>query len=175
MSPSEFEQAYPLVIGWIHQTLRAHAPYATSVASRGFPRLPRYFSGELLASAKVIYVESVPTPPLSALGLTQFPEFENMTANGITYLDTFFAHREAADDERLHFHELIHVIQWQTLGPKLFVAAYADGLEKFGYRESPLERMAYDLDARFTNESEPFDAEAIARRASMEMLDSLRN
>ena len=39
--------------------------------------------------------------------------------------------------ERLHFHELIHVVQWLTLGPERFLMAYADGLERFGYSQKP--------------------------------------
>jgi hypothetical protein len=49
------------------------------------------------------------------------------------------------------------VIQWQLLGPKTFVAAYADGLERIGYRASPLEMMAYNLESAFRNSQAPFD------------------
>ena len=59
----------------------------------------------------------------------------------------------------MHFHELIHVIQWRILGPERFVHSYADGLEHFGYRQSPLEVMAYDAEAAFVTSTEGFDAE----------------
>jgi hypothetical protein len=59
----------------------------------------------------------------------------------------------------MHFHELIHVIQWRILGPERFVHSYADGLEHFGYRQSPLEVMAYDAEAAFATSTEGFDAE----------------
>ena len=164
MTKEQFEARYPLIGRWIDETLAAWAAHAAYVSIRGFSRLPQYFSGELLASAKVIYVDEVPTPPLSAIGLTQFSDFENMLSNGITYLDTFFARKEFCFDERLHFHELVHVLQWQILGTKSFLAAYADGLERFGYHNSPLEVMAYDLDKRFQRESNPFDVEQIVRQ-----------
>ena len=61
--------------------------------------------------------------------------------------------------ERLHFHELIHVVQWRLLGPETFLAAYAAGLETFGYRESPLEIMAYNAEASFCQSDQLFDAE----------------
>jgi len=41
-----------------------------------------------------------------------------MNAMGITYLDTFFSREEGRGNESLHFHELVHVLQWQLLGPK---------------------------------------------------------
>lgn len=157
MTQQEFDSKYPLIMGWIQQTLAAHARKSRAVASLGFQRLPQYFSPELLAYAKVVYVDVVPVPPLSQLGLNQFTDFENMKMGGITLLDTFFARQEEKSIESLHFHELVHIIQWKLLGAKRFVAAYADGLERFGYRNSPLEVMAYDAQAIFEKSSEPFD------------------
>jgi hypothetical protein len=45
---------------------------------------------------------------------------------------------------------LIHVIQWQSLGPERFLKTYAEGLERFGYENSPLEKMAYEAEDLFT-------------------------
>lgn len=128
MTPAEFETNYPLILSWIQGTLTRHAPQARTVSFLGFKRPPQYFSAEVLTSSKVVYVTAVPTPPLSAMGLHQFSDFENMNATGITYLDTFFSREEARGNESLHFHELVHVLQWQLLGPKVFIAAYAYGL-----------------------------------------------
>src|ERR1035437_3419422 len=87
--------------------------------------------------------------PLSALGLREFADFENQPARGITYLDTYFLWRADATDESLHFHELVHVVQWQVLGPKDFLLLYAAGLAESGYRDCRLEAMAYDHQRRF--------------------------
>jgi hypothetical protein len=167
MTPDKFQALYPGLIGWIRATLAAHAPDARSVASAGFARLPSCFSEELLASAKFVAVDRVPTPPLAALGLSRFAAFELGDPDGITYLDTFFVRRGRATDEELHFHELIHVVQWRLLGPEKFLAAYAAGLEAFGYRHSPLERMAYDAQAVFASgrifDAEGFVAEELSR------------
>ena len=102
----------------------------------------------------------MPVPPLSAMGLDRFRDFERMDMAGITYLDTYFVRSEHAHVESLHFHELVHVIQWWLLGPEKFLAFYADGLERFGYRNSPLEVMAYNLQDRFESEAQPFNVEA---------------
>jgi len=159
MTPQQFRAAYPLFMAWIDALLKAHASQTQPVATKGFPRLPHYFSRELLASAKVVVVERVPMPPLTALGLSQFSEFERADNSGVTYLDTYFVKRDRASDEPLHFHELVHVVQWRVLGPERFLAAYAAGLETFGYRNSPLEAMAYDAEAAFVQKAEIFDAE----------------
>ena len=68
---------------------------------------------------------------------------------GITYLDTYFLLPGGADDESLHFHELVHVIQWRVLGPENFLLLYAADLAERGYSDSPLEAMAYGHQQRF--------------------------
>lgn len=173
MSPEELQAKLPLILGWIEQTLATHAPKARSVASRCFPRLPGYFGRELLASAKVVPVEVVPTPPLTQMGLPEFANFENMVPNGITYLDTFFVREDMADDEKLHFHELIHVIQWRLLGAEQFLMAYADGLANYGYRHSPLEQMAYMADEIFQSTREPLNVESFVKRKFAEFLPGI--
>jgi hypothetical protein len=160
LTPQEFRAKFPILIGWIRQTVAAHAAKAKPVDSLGFRRLPSYFTASLLASAKVVAVDLLPMPPLSQMGLTQFTEWERIEYGGITYLDTFFMTRNELANEALYFHELVHVIQWRVLGQELFVAMYSEGLEKFGYRSSPLEVIAYDLEDRFRNSPEVFDAEA---------------
>jgi hypothetical protein len=163
MTPDEFQKYYPRLLGWIDATLRTHSGDARTIASRGFPRLPRYFSADTLTSAKVVLVDQLPIPPLSSWGLTRFADFERGNFSGITYLNTFFIKRDDARNEVIHFHELIHVIQWRILGPEQFLGLYADGLERFGYRDGPLEKMAYDAEAAFTAK-EIFDAEQLVAR-----------
>jgi hypothetical protein len=67
---------------------------------------------------------------------------------GITYKDTFFV-SHLHQTESLHFHELVHVVQWERLGVDNFLLAYGAGLMQFSYQSSPLEQMAYSLQAAF--------------------------
>jgi len=161
MTPEDFQKFFPLIDNWIRAALSAHAGTARSVASCGFPRLPLYFTAETLASAKVVIMDRLPVPPLSSWGLTQFASFERRDPDGITYLDTCFLKPHQSKNEAIHFHELIHVIQWRVLGAERFLRSYADGLERFGYRDSPLEVMAYDAEARFVASTDGFDAEEL--------------
>jgi len=161
MKPQEFQTLYPHVIGWIHQTLAIHSKQAKAVGSLGFPRLSQYFSEKVLTSTKVVVIERVPMPPLSSMGLSRFSEFEHGDFDGVTYLDTFFVKRRFATAEHLHFHELIHVVQWRLLGPEAFLATYAAGLEAVGYRGSPLEVMAYNAESAFRQSDRIFDAEKL--------------
>jgi hypothetical protein len=93
------------------------------------------------------------------MGLARFADFERGSFDGITYLDTFFLKPAAFNNEKMHFHELVHVIQWRLLGPDRFLFLYANGLECFGYRQSPLEAMAYDAEAAFASSTDIFNVE----------------
>lgn len=164
MSLQLLQQKLPEVKAWIDRTLAAHAAQARPVAGLGFPRLGSYYSADLLASAKVIPVAKVPAPPLASMGLTGFDEFENLDAAGITYLSSFFVRHGYERDESLHFHELVHVVQWQHLGPERFIMAYALGhLLSGGYRTNPLEKQAYGLQARFDRHDPPFNVVTLVR------------
>ncbi len=163
MTKDEFESKYPLIMGWINQTIADHAGGAWSIASLGFPRLSQYFHPQLLATSRVVYVASVPIPPLTAMGLDQFADIESMDLGGITFLNTFFSRLEMQYNEAHHFHELIHVIQWRILGPKLFMEAYAHGLTRIEYRQTPLEVMAYTLESVFRNSTTPFNVDKVVR------------
>jgi len=157
---SRYLTLLPEIIRWIDSTLASYARDRRPVRSFGFRRLPRYFSEAMLATAGVVLVENVPTPPLSALGLNEFTTFEMQDPAGITYRDTYFLQAKYGDAESLHFHELIHVIQWRILGPERFLLLYAKGLARHGYAEAPLEKMAYVHQTRFDVEQSSYAVEA---------------
>jgi hypothetical protein len=159
MSPEEFAKFYPPLLDWIQTTLIASAHVAHTIASRGFSRLPLYFTEKTLASTKVVLADPLPMPPLSSMGLVRFAEFERGNFDGITYIDTIFLKPTQSNNEIIHFHELVHVIQWRLLGPDRFLLSYANGLECFGYRQSPLEAMAYDAEMAFASSTIPFNVE----------------
>jgi len=75
---------------------------------------------------------------------------------GITFKDTFFIQQGQAS-ESLYFHEMVHIVQWARLGVDNFLLAYRIGLLQFGYEQSPLERMAYELQSKFDNGNLPQD------------------
>jgi hypothetical protein len=160
MGPDRYLPFLPTILNWIDQTLDTTADQKRTVSSFKFLRLPKYFSERLLETAFVVPTDRLPVPPLSALGLQEFSDFQNHPISGITYKDTYFLQRNVvAIDESLHFHELVHVIQWQVLGPKDFLLLYATGLAERGYRHCPLEEMAYDHQRRFESGEPPYSVE----------------
>ena len=174
MAPDRCLPFLPTILNWIQQTLDAHAHERRAVASFKFSRLPLYFSEGLLSTASVVPADRLPVPPLFALGLREFADFEKQPISGITYKDTYFLQRDAAaSDESLHFHELVHVVQWQVLGPKEFLLLYAAGLAAHGYNDCPLEAMAFDHQRRFNAGGPPYSVEAEVRAATLALKQTI--
>jgi hypothetical protein len=153
MNPTDlihkFQSTLPAIQKWIDKILAEHRPNAVSVSNLSSPRLSKVFPHDLLARVQVVVVTGkVPFPPLTQMGLTEFTQLENMLKSGITYKDTFFV-SHLHQTESLYFHELVHVIQWERLGFYNFLLTYGVGLIQFGYRDCPLERMAYSLQSGF--------------------------
>ena len=149
-----FYAALPQVRTWIDQLLVAHSVNARKVSTLGFDRLASCYPAELLERARVVSVERTPFPPVSQFGLPEFEQLEGRQFEGITFKNTFFVVR-GREFESLHFHELVHVVQWSRLGVDNFLLSYALGLLQFGYEQSPLEQMAYSLQQLFELGSVP--------------------
>lgn len=164
----------PLVEEWINHLLKHSSTQSIPLHSFNFRRLPSYFSSATIDSAKVVLVDEIPVPPLFDFGLQELKDFEAGDYAGITYLDTYFIKRESEKDESLHFHELVHVVQWQMLGLQKFLLLYGAGIIQDGYRESPLEKMAYNYQRRFQDSLEIFDVENAVKKG-LDRINSVWN
>jgi hypothetical protein len=143
-----FYRVLPQVRGWIETYLERHAAQAQTVHSQGIEGLAQYYPVELLSSAKSVVVSAVEFPPVHMLGLPEFNYLQRMSFDGITFKDTYFL-RRGAQSPALHFHELVHVVQWARLGVDNFILAYGAGLLQGSYEKAPFEQMAYRLQADF--------------------------
>jgi hypothetical protein len=166
---NSFQHILPQVTDWIEDYIERHRAQAKSVLSFEFKRLDNYFSNDLLARSQVVFVDRVVLPPLSKMGLSFFGPFEQTPYSGITYKDTFFLAPEAHHKESTWFHEMVHIVQWDELKPELFLITYAAGLLAKGYRNSPLEAMAYDLQSMFDDNKKIDHIESLIRIKTQEI------
>jgi len=113
-----------------------------------FQRLAQYFPATILHDCRAVAVDAVPFPPVADLDLPEFVAMANMPMAGITFGHMYFVRRDY-DTEAIHFHELVHTVQWAALGFDAFLSTYATGILQQGYEASPFELTAYDLQARF--------------------------
>lgn len=141
--------ALPQVESWIDRTLEAYEAVARPVDTTRFAKLSAYLAPGILAAARVVTVAKTPFPPVSAYGLPEFVDMEQMDTAGITFRHVYFVSAAHAFDEAMHFHELVHTIQWRVLGVHDFLLSYGVGIAQFGYEASPLEAIAYELHGAF--------------------------
>ena len=116
-----------------------------------------FFPRSALDSTRVVVLggERIRNPPfypeLQRMGFEpgSVPDFSLMAA--ITFVATVVSHEPFT--ERLLFHELVHVVQYEKLGLLESATKYVRGLLNGGtYEAIPLEMNAYELDARFATE-----------------------
>ena len=134
---------------WIDATLRRYQAQERLVSSFNFPRLSNHYSDTRLSNVNAIVVnERIPLPPLTQLGIRGLSAFEKIEMVGPTYKNSDFIHSDS-QSESVHFHELIHTVQWDTLGPENFLLAYGVLLALYEYRATPFEGIAYGLQGSF--------------------------
>lgn len=142
-------------IAWIIREVARHietqrqsySPGAAPIDWNERAAMQPFFPSSWLDSARVEVLSDhrVMNGKLVRMGFDaiSLPDFKRMTA--ITFLDTVVSH--APFTERLLFHELIHVIQYEKLGLPGFAAKNVTGFLTGGsYEAIPLERNAYELD-----------------------------
>ena len=83
-------------------------------------------------------------------------------------VDTILIARAASESsrrDRLLFHELVHLMQYELLGVEEYMEGYVDSWAENGrrYRDIPHEEQAFELAARFWSGDEPFSVEAEVR------------
>ncbi|ART82907.1 hypothetical protein CBP31_09940 [Oceanisphaera profunda] len=133
---------------WITATNLAHQHKRHSCSQLG-THFAGFFSPELLSSAGFVIVDELPRPPIDVIMQLGLGQLLNPNAVGITLDDTYYLKPKAAGQLRVHFHELVHVLQWQALGQASFIKRYISEVIKYGYRQAPLEEKAYGFEDRF--------------------------
>jgi hypothetical protein len=133
--------------------------------------LQPFFPANVLDGVKVVRGK-VSDPPfyaqLRSLGIHNMPAFSELA--GITFVD-MVVHVEPLTRSLL-FHELVHVVQYRHLGVAGFADLYVRGFLNGGsYEEIPLEKQAYELEARFAENGEAFSVdEDVQRRRKLGQL-----
>lgn len=159
--------ALPEIERWIDALHAKYRLHSRVVRDAGFSRLRAVVPDELLAAARFTLVDAVPFPPVASYGLPEFEAMAAMPMAAITFRDMYFVHSACATED-VHLHEIIHVVQWRTLGVRPFLFTYALGTVRFGYRTSPLEAIAFDCQAKFQQgRLTPAIFEAVAQHARL--------
>jgi hypothetical protein len=154
LSATQVECVAQQVVAFIGHQRKTYRPGAAPLSLSQKTAMRPFFPEPVLDSTRLVIlaVQQVNNPPfyseLMKMGFepASLPDFELMAA--ITFVDTVVSHEPFTD--RLLFHELVHVVQFQKLGLEGFAVRYVNGFLSGGsYEAIPLEKNAYELDARF--------------------------
>jgi hypothetical protein len=166
LSEEQIAQIIQQVAEYIEQQRQTYRGSAVPLDAHQRSAMQPFFPASVLDSARVVVLagKRVSNSPfygqLVAMGFEtgSLPNFSLMAA--ITYVDTVVSNKPFTD--RLLFHELVHVVQYEKLGLAKFAAKYVKGFLSGGsYEAIPLEMNAYELDARFaTKQTEAFSVTA---------------
>lgn len=148
---------------WIDATNEKYFSQRTSCA-----QFTHVFAGsfkpEFLQQAYFVIVDDIPRPEIPELREMGFGDYLNRDFTGICYKDIYYIKRGHEQDLYRHFHELVHVAQWQILGALPFINRYMTELQLYGYDNAPMERIAYNLADRFDKGAPALDIPSITKR-----------
>lgn len=147
---------------WIHRVNSSHKEerQSCSVFEEHFKG---FYSYDFLNTSFFVVTDVIPEPDFPELREAGLGDFIDMNVVGITYNDTYYVKQSAANELRLHFHELVHVLQWRELTPQGFIERYIREIQDFGYNEAPLEKMAYALDGYYQQHGQHLSVEQFVR------------
>ncbi len=157
ISTAQIEWVINEVAAYIERQRQTYRLRAVPLDRNQNTTMQSFFPESTLDSARdvVLVGELVSNPPfygeLMKMGFEagSLPDFALMAA--ITFVDTVVSHEPFTD--RLLFHELVHVVQYEKLGLTEFAARYVRGfLNGDSYEAIPLERNAYELDGQYAAE-----------------------
>lgn len=100
---------------WIRQVNRQHES-ARQSCSQFTDEFDGYFAPEFLAQCHFVVTPSIPTPDKRLLNQLGLGGFFGESMAGLTLNNTYYLLPAVAKNLRVHFHELVHVVQWQQLG-----------------------------------------------------------
>ena len=174
MNIEEFEQFLRCnAENWIRTQRDYYRNSARNLSSSEIELVSAFFSENILTIARIQNVRKIENPmfyaDLEAQGISM--PFDFTTMAGITFIDTILiSDTEDPTDQlppSLLFHELVHVVQYDILGVRVFTELYVRGwLEADqNYHAIPIELYANELEDRYERQPQfVFSVEAEVRR-----------
>jgi hypothetical protein len=143
---------------WIKEQRELFRPQGRELPDTAVAQFAPFFEERLLREVRVVVVPALENPKFLEAYRETFtdkgiPLMDFTAMPSITMVDTILLVEECLDDSAigLIFHELVHAVQYDLLGPDKFVELYLVGWvnQGFNYAAIPLEMDAYDLQNRY--------------------------
>jgi hypothetical protein len=143
---------------WIKEQRNAYRPRGRKLPDHTIAQFSPFFELSLLQAVRLVVVPALENPKFleayrSTFDEKAIPLLDFTSFSGITYVDTILLVDAfpGADPDATLFHELVHAVQYELLGPEKFVELYIVGWinQGFNYAAIPLEMDTYELQNRF--------------------------
>lgn len=157
---------------WLLEQHHLHIVNARPLSSDEQLPLYKYFDKRILNSARIAVVDRISNPAfygeLIKLGISIPIDFTHSAA--ITLIDCILICRSFSSSPlawlSILFHELVHVVQYNILGPEKLVELYITGWIQNGYKYEniPFEQQAYKLEGMFNRGISPFSVRQLVKQ-----------
>lgn len=180
-SHSGFANLFPHLVEQSHHWLREQRELYRAKGRRltDDERLPLqdYYDAQVLDNVRVATVNRISNPPFyDELTGSDFPILDLSGSAGITFIDCVVVRRAFQQHFpswiSILFHELVHVVQFEILGPGKVLETYLQAWEQTGYQyhDVPFEIQAYSLEARFERHEPIFSVREVVEQELKDMI-----
>ncbi len=152
LPPGIANQLVGMVEDYILKSQKRYAARAVPLTSEQKSAMQPFFPSDVVEQVRLLALngERVQDPSFYTMarmmGFKNLPSFSDVAA--VTFVDVIVSHEPFTND--LLFHELVHAVQYAQMGSKDFSEKYVHGfLSGGGYDGIPLEKNAYELEARY--------------------------
>ncbi len=134
-------------VDYVHSTQKDYLEDSQPILESDLSLPQRCFSEDFLKDIRVARVDTLPLPdsPYVEVARAVYPEEILQEPAALCIGDMIFIKRSVESPELAAVHELVHTWQIRTLGEENFVRLYLYWGFENGYKDIPLEKMAYRI------------------------------
>jgi len=163
MTGNLLQQLVALGLPWLWEQRDLHRVDSRELSAEEKLAFRAYYEDATLDNVRLATVEYISNPPFyTDLQSSGYPTLDISGAAGVAYIDCIVVRKsinqQSAWWNSLLFHELVHIVQFEVLGPRRHLEVYLRGWIENGYRYDsiPIEEQARRLEARFSGQGPPF-------------------
>ncbi len=161
------EISYP----WLCEQRDLHMADARPLSGEERQSLRDYYDSRVLDTVRLATVDRISNPPFYAeLKASGNPVLDISGAVGVTFIDCIVIRRNVEPHLdtwiSVLFHELVHAVQFDILGPRRHLELYLRAWAENGYQYNsiPFETQAQKLEAKFRQRGPVFSVREVVER-----------
>jgi hypothetical protein len=162
---------------WLWEQRNLHIAHSRRFSAEERLVLQDYYDHRTLGTVRLATVDRISNPSFyHELKASGNPTLDISGAAGIAFIDCVVVRKTfqqgLASWNSILFHELVHIVQFDILGPRRHLELYLLGWMENGYRyhSIPFETQARRLEARFNRHEPPFSVREIVERELASMM-----